>query len=101
MVPEIKGNCQERSKSRCDLTGQGAACSNKCSYRAVFPEKDQIQDISCTDTDSLFCKLGSCGYKSFFPGKIIAANAGMNCTDRNCEAYQAEKIRSFWSFQYS
>lgn len=75
-----------------------AGCDHR-SDRTAFGEKDQIQDISGTDPDSLLAKLHSCGYRSFFPGIIIAVNAGVNGAEWYTGSRQPKKIGGPGCFQ--
>ena len=82
VISEMKGNYQQRHQRSGSLSGKGTSRCDQCSDRTSFGKKDQIQDIGSADPCRLLRKLYDCRNRGFFPGIIIAVNAGMNGTER-------------------
>ena len=95
----MKGNYQQRHQRSGSFSGKRTTRCDQCSDRTSFGKKDQIQDIGSADPDSLLRKLHGCRNRGFFPGIIIAVNAGMNGTERNTDSCYAKKTGSLRCFQ--
>ena len=95
----MKGNYQQRHQRSGSLSGKGTTRCDQCSDRTSFGKKDQIQDIGSADPGRLLRKLHGCRNRGFFPGIIIAVNAGMNGTERNTDSCYAKKTGSLRCFQ--
>ena len=89
----MKGNYQQRHQRSGSLSGKGTSRCDQCSDRTSFGKKDQIQDIGSADPCRLLRKLYDCRNRGFFPGIIIAVNAGMNGTERNTDSCYANEDR--------
>lgn len=99
VISEMKGNYQQRHQRSGSLSGKGTSRCDQCSDRTSFGKKDQIQDIGSADPCRLLRKLYDCRNRGFFPGIIIAVNAGMNGTERNTDSCYAKKTGSLRCFQ--
>ena len=99
VISEMKGNYQQRHQRSGSLSGKGTSRCDQCSDRTSFGKKDQIQDIGSADPCRLLRELHGCRNRGFFPGIIIAVNAGMNGTERNTDSCYAKKTGSLRCFQ--